>query len=479
MQNFLNNIASRALEDWKQPGLAIAVVHDDQTYIEGFGTRNSSEYASVDGDTVFALASCTKPFAATVTLLLQHEGALSLDDHVIKYLPDFKLSDKQATNDIKIRDLLCNRLGLLSSEGRHRQVANSRDDLIYRMQHQPFRHTFREAYGYCTDAFTVLGAVLEAASGLTWTELVRTRIFLPLQMGRTNTCHVEAQKALNWAVPHLHDGEKYMPIEWVYEDTVAAPAGGINSSASDMSHWLSFLLNGRALGGSVLLPVDVLAQAHVQHTPDRGPFAEAELSQAMGEGKNLVTREAYALGWYSHWYKGQNILYHTGSIDGFRSVVGIIPSLKFGAAILCNADNPFLGRMLFQSLVDKALGDETLDWSAVFMQHQSEVGQGKKLLKGVSTDLNSDQIVQLKPLCGRYFDKTGFGEGEVFVDGRKLILSVGTLCFELVPLSVKKFKAYKIWPFITRPQFSAEIHTDEAGCITGFSTSQEAYFSRK
>lgn len=473
----LETLVEQVLHDWRQPALALSVVAGDTAVAGGYGIRCIDGQCAVDDDTVFALASCSKPFAVTAALMLQAEGRLGLDDRVLKLLPEFRLSDPRVTEEVTIRDLLCNRLGLLPSEGRHRQAAVDRKDLIARMRHQPFRHAFRGGYGYCTDAFTVLGEVLEAASGMAWPEFLKERIGRPLGLRRTNACHRAAQAAGNVAHPHLRAADgRFRPIPWRYEDHVAAPAGGVNSTASDMALWLSFLLTGKAPDGATLLPLEILQQAHTPHTPDDGPFVEAEMSQAMGDFAGEVTDAAYGLGWYTHRYGGHRIVYHTGSIDGFRAITGLIPELDFAVSVLANADNPFLPRMVFQTLIDHALGRDGRDWSGIFLRHQNETGGGKQLCAPPRDHLSEQECAWLAPLEGDYLDATGFGRSRIIRRGKRFILEAGALEFLLLPVSPTRFEAHKIWPYHTGPQFTADVILSQDGTVTGFRTSQAAVF---
>lgn len=475
----LESFVERVLGDWRQPALALSVVAGDMAVAGGYGTRSAGRPLAVDDDTVFALASCSKPFAVTAALMLQAEGRLGLEDRVLKFLPEFRLSDPRVTEEVTIRDLMCNRLGLLPSEGRHRQTVVDRKDLIARMRHQPFRHPFRGGYGYCTDAFTVLGEVLEAASGMAWPEFLKERISRPLGLRRTNACHRAAQAAGNFAHPHLRAADgRFRPIPWRYEDHVAAPAGGINSTASDMARWLSFLLTGKTPGGETLLPLEGLQQAHAPHTSDQGPFADAEMSQAMGDFAGEVTDAAYGLGWYTYRYSGHRIVYHTGSIDGFRAVTGLIPDMDFAVSVLANADNPFLSRMIFQTLIDQALGRDERDWSGIFLRHQNETGGGKQLCYPPREELSEQECAWLAPLEGDYLEGTGFGRCRITRQGKRFILKAGALQFLLLPVSTNQFEAHKIWPYHTGPQFTADVTLSADGGVNGFRTSQAAEFRR-
>ncbi len=478
VRDFLSDIPDVVGGQWRQPGMVISVVDGTSEFVESVGVCSAGGQQPVGPFTQFALASCTKPFAVTVALMLQDEGLIDLDSLVIRYLPGLQFSSVETTVTATVRDLMCNRLGLLPSEGRHRQAARNRDDLIARMRFQPFRHKLGETYGYCTDAFTILGAVLESVSGLSWAQLVTNRLLHPLGMANTTTSVEAALCSGNFAAPHICDGVSFQPVDWIYEGHVAAPAGGLNSCANDLIKWLRFLLTGKDGANAPLLAQEFLALAHVPHTPDSGAFADAELSQAMGLHAGDIQQEAYALGWYSHYYCDHHILYHTGSIDGFRSLIAVVPSLDFGLAVLCNADNPFLPRMLFQSALDYKLDREPVDWSSIFLSHQQASARGKTLERAPLETLSAEERDFLLRLEGRYEDNTGFGEAVICLQGDRFILQVGELTFELRATRPGHFDAIKVWPYRVGPQFQSKVQFNNSGQVVGFTTSQCAKFMK-
>jgi len=94
-----------AMEAWRVPGLALAVVHDDSVaYSRGFGTRAVGAEPPVDEETLFAIGSTTKAMTAAVLGMLVDEGALDWDDPVVAHLPWFRLSEPWITRERNSRD---------------------------------------------------------------------------------------------------------------------------------------------------------------------------------------------------------------------------------------------------------------------------------------------------------------------------------------------------------------------------------------
>ncbi len=114
----LDKLATQTLKTSGVPGLAIAVVYDDRViYSKGFGVRKVGETDAVDADTVFQLASVSKPIASTVLAALVDKGTIHWDDLVIDRDPEFALSDPCVTKMLTLRDLLCHRSGLPDHAG--------------------------------------------------------------------------------------------------------------------------------------------------------------------------------------------------------------------------------------------------------------------------------------------------------------------------------------------------------------------------
>jgi CubicO group peptidase (beta-lactamase class C family) len=103
---------NRAVTNWRIPGAAVCIVKDNRiVMMKGFGIKELGLNNKVDESTLFMIGSNSKAFTATAIAMLANDKKLSLDDKVTKYLPDFKLESKPATELVTVRDLLCHRLG--------------------------------------------------------------------------------------------------------------------------------------------------------------------------------------------------------------------------------------------------------------------------------------------------------------------------------------------------------------------------------
>src|SRR5579884_690120 len=114
----LEQLAKDTLHKTGVPGMAIAVVyHDEVLYLKGFGVRKAGENQPVDADTVFQLASVSKPIASTIVAAVVSDGVVSWDDPISKHDPDFRMDNSYVTSEVTLRDMFSHRSGLPDHAG--------------------------------------------------------------------------------------------------------------------------------------------------------------------------------------------------------------------------------------------------------------------------------------------------------------------------------------------------------------------------
>jgi CubicO group peptidase (beta-lactamase class C family) len=175
--------AAKALDAFGTPGMSVAVVKDGKVvFVRGYGLRKLGDDAAVDGQTVFHIASISKTFTATAVAILVDEGKLAWDDPVIKYVPEFQLSDPYRTREATVADLLTHRLGIENDALVPARGDVDRLESIRRMRFLQPAAGFRSKYIYQDTAFVVLSEIVRRASGQTWEDFVKQRVFHPLKM---------------------------------------------------------------------------------------------------------------------------------------------------------------------------------------------------------------------------------------------------------------------------------------------------------
>jgi len=237
-------------------GSGVVVVRHGQVVAErywGRATREPALHASAD--TIWAMASVTKPVAASAVLLLIERGAFRLDDPVAAVLPAFGQNGKEG---VTIRHLLTHTSGLDQSFesrlDRSQMTVESYRDAIYAAGLSAPPGT---QVSYCNPAFTLLGSLISEASGVDHVQFIQDEIFLPLGMTSTRL------RPGPDAIARLADCDGFsQPAALQHILTSGTLAGGMVSSPRDIARFGQLFLNsGRWEGQRILSPTTIAAMA--------------------------------------------------------------------------------------------------------------------------------------------------------------------------------------------------------------------------
>ncbi|MGC1275700.1 MAG: serine hydrolase domain-containing protein [Planctomycetaceae bacterium] len=204
-------------------------------------------------DAIFAIASMTKPIAATAVMILVDEGKLALDDPVSKFIPEFadvKLSDgAKPKREITLRDVMTHTSGL----GGDQRLAGSLEETAKQIATRPLDFEPGTKWQY-SPGLTVAGRVVEVAAGQPFDEFLAERIFQPLGMKDTTFKPSEEQRSrLAQLYKAGDDGEKLEPVDhWIHDPSEGRergpnPSGGLFSTAADLARFYRMVLNGGEL----------------------------------------------------------------------------------------------------------------------------------------------------------------------------------------------------------------------------------------
>jgi CubicO group peptidase (beta-lactamase class C family) len=240
----IDEYATKAGQDWRVPGFAMAIVKDDSViFAKGFGVRELGKSTPVDAHTLFAIASNSKAFTSAALAILVDEGKIKWDDPVTKYLPWFQLHDPYVTREMMVRDLLCHRSGLATFGGDliWYNTTYDRNEVVRRIRYLKPASSFRSRYGYQNIMLIAAGLVIEAVTGKSWDDFIKERFFTPLGMTTSNTSITAFKSTDNVATPHNEVDGKVNVIHYVNVDNIGA-AGSINPCVAEMAQWLRLQL---------------------------------------------------------------------------------------------------------------------------------------------------------------------------------------------------------------------------------------------
>jgi CubicO group peptidase (beta-lactamase class C family) len=352
-----------AREDWNVPGVAVAVVKDDEVvYLGGHGVRRVGEPGKVNENTIFQLASVSKTFTAASLGVLVDEGKLGWDDTVVSHLPGFMLQDPYATTNATVRDLLAHRTGLPAFTGDLLgDLGYNRQEVLARARYLTPEGTFRETANYSNVGFLTAGMVAEKVAGLAWEDMVRTKLFRPLGMTRSGFGRASLE-APNVSANHADTpGEAVRAVPPADSD-VFTPAGGVTSTAHDLARWMRMLLAEGQFNDTRVLQV---ATVQAMFTP--AMVSQPSFSETAPIGAD--TGFDYTLGWATYYYKGHKVMEKGGALSGVRTVV-LVPDQKLGVAVLANSNLTMLPEAVRAYILEAYLGASGRDLqSEIKAQH--------------------------------------------------------------------------------------------------------------
>lgn len=410
------------MNDWKVPGLAVAVVKDgEMIFTHGYGKRNLTSGDAATPQTIFALGSGTKAFTAASVAMLVDEGKLNWDTPVHHYVPTFKLYDSFASEHITVRDLLLHNSGLPRHDLSWYRSDYTRQDMIERLRYLEPSKDFRSTWQYQNLMYATAGYLVECVSGIRWEEFVKERIFKPLGMHHSYPDDTSARaESSNYSQPYHARNDEIKEIPFYSHWQAMAPAGSIHTCAEDMSKWLLFHLNNGKVGEQQLISTAQMTQLH---SPQMAGV-ERELTNLTPTSHPEFFYSSYAMGWIVTALRGNILLHHGGSIDGFHSLTAFLPGKNAGVVVLTNTGTNMLETVIVYHILDLLLGVEPADWH----ERHLKIYQGLvDTMKKASAEAQTERVPNTRPshdlaAYAGTFEHGGYGKVRIDLDGEQLTL---------------------------------------------------------
>ncbi len=428
-----DKIVERGLESLNNPGIAVAIVKDNEViYAKGFGYRDVENKVPMTADTLMAIGSASKAFTTFTMGTLVDDGKLDWTSPVREYIPWFRLYDPFATERMTPRDLVTHRSGLPRHDAMwYNNYTASREEFVRRLAHLKPTADLRERYQYNNLMFLTAGFLIEVITDKTWEDAVRARILTPLEMKRTNFSVEDSQKDTDHALPYREYKDKIEKIPFRNISNIG-PAGSINSSVNEMSHWLLVHLNqGKYKGKQIINPQTVL-DMHLAHMPTGGTPTTPEITPA-----------DYGLGWFVDTYRGRRRVRHGGNIDGFSALVCMLPDVGVGIVALTNKNGSPLPELLARHAFDLLLESETKDWIG---QTAQRIAKGKDMQKEAEEKKATRRITgtvhahDMADYTGDYAHP-GYGDLKVFLEEGHLVFTYNGITTPLEHWHYETFNA--------------------------------------
>jgi CubicO group peptidase (beta-lactamase class C family) len=304
------------------------------------GVQDYETKTPMRADSLFQIASMTKPITAIGVMILMEEGRLSLGDPVSKHLPEFadiRVSagggtegTKKPARAITIRDLMTHTSGMSGSfpAGRNDKFYAHDEplaDAVRAYARTPLAFEPGARWGYSNTGIAALGRIVEVTSGQPYEQFMAERIFAPLGMHDTHFFVPEGKRGRVASIYQLADGKlkkvdlgiDRMPAKY------AAPEGGLYSTAHDLFRLYQMMLDGGTLDGRRILSRLSVEQMTAVHTGEMP--AGFVPGMGYGLGWNVVARREGTFRLNSIGTFGHGGAYKTyGFVDPQQQLIGII-----------------------------------------------------------------------------------------------------------------------------------------------------------
>jgi D-alanyl-D-alanine carboxypeptidase len=296
------------------PAIQIAVSeHGRIIYSEAFGMTDQESATAATPRSVLRIASLTKQFTAAAILRLAERGALTLDDRIEKFVPEFNVRGRTIT----LRHLLNHTSGVprdpyppnmsWSAIG----APFTRAQAIKALNEKPFDFTPGSKWSYSNSGYLLLGYAIESITGKPYADFFHSELALPLGLIDTGVCGTSG-------LP-LTEGYGFINGTWVqmksFHTSGMVSSGALCSTASDLARWSHLLATGY-----VMLPASYAAMT----TPARLE-------------NNAVVPSGYALGVAVQKLLGYPTVSHGGAVNGFLSFLIYLPDQDMAIAVISNA----------------------------------------------------------------------------------------------------------------------------------------------
>src|ERR1700731_2679868 len=316
----MQKLAEKEIAQAAVPGLAIAVVFQDQVvYAAGFGVRDVNTREPVNVDTVFQLASLSKPIGSTVVAELVSEAQISWDSRISDFDPDFAGYDPWVTRQITIRDFYAHRSGLPDHAGDLLEdLGFTREEILHRLRHQKPDSSFRSHYAYTNFGITEAAVAAAKAYDIAWEDASEQKLYGPLGMDSTSSRYADFVARTNKALGHVQANGKWVQ-KYKRDPAPESPAGGVSSSVNDLAKWMRLQLANGQFEGKRIVDEKALAETH---SPQILMWFDPLNGLPM----------FYGLGWIvSYDTEGRLHLWHTGIFTtGAATIVQLVPSEHLG-----------------------------------------------------------------------------------------------------------------------------------------------------
>jgi CubicO group peptidase (beta-lactamase class C family) len=328
------------------PGAAVVAVQDGKIVLQAeYGSADLEHRIPITSKTVFHVGSVAKQFTAFSILLLEHQGLLSLDDEIRKYLPWVPDFGKTIT----LRHLLHHQSGLREQETLFQISGISTADVIETShiiklvsRQKELNFNPGEDISYSNTGYVLLAQVVEKVTGISFREWTRKNIFSPLEM-KDSQFNDDAARIVRERASAYYRADGGELRKGILSYSYVGPTSLLTTS-EDMAKWLLNFDQPKA-GNPVIMQRMLFESGKLENGEDPG--------------------YGYGIGVLS--YRGLQVVWHSGHDAGYRAFSAYFPDQKFGIAVLSNfySINPLnLGKKIADIYLSGSMSPESTEPTA-------------------------------------------------------------------------------------------------------------------
>lgn len=415
-QTYLTELIQYEMKKNNITGLSIALVDDQKVvWAQGFGYADKSKKLLATPETVYRVGSVSKLFNATLAMQLAEQGKLDIDKPLQTYLPEFSIKSRfPEAGPITPRNIMTHHSGLPGDRihGMWTPTPAPFTELAGSLKDEFTAYPPNYILAYSNLGVTLLGHALQNISGTDYIELMQRALLQPLGMKNSAFAQAGAGHLMSKSYEDNKEAEE-LPLRDV-------PAGGLNSSVTDLSHFIEMVLAQGSWNGQTIIKPETLATMLQQQNKD----IALDLDTRIGLGWFLSNRIA----------GGGMMAEHGGATLQHRAQLAVLPEHKLGVVVLSNS---------------ASAGKSTIKIADAALKMALEVKTGIQQPKELSTtpNPNSSETLDLNRYVGFY--DTLFGFISISNGGDRLIANIAGNKTELIPVGDGKARLqYKLFGFI-------------------------------
>jgi CubicO group peptidase (beta-lactamase class C family) len=310
--------------------IVVGIVTTNGTQVSGYGNISSSNDTKVNGNTVFEIASIAKTFVTIVLADMVKQGLVNLDDPIEKYLPANNITVPSYNgHKITLEELATHTSGLPDfPRGWIRNHSYTTQQVYDFISNTTLSSEPGIKADYSDIGMGLLGHILSLRTSVSFDQLVKDRILNVLAMDSTgmrmNASEISVPEDIKSRFAKGHIAGKEVNLEFIPE--AIQSAGAMYSTTDDLLKYLSANIG--------------LIQTKIKDAIQETHLIRHSFGHSLEESSDhkLLTEDYIGLGWTITTDFGKEAIWHTGSIDGYTSIIGFNPSTQIGLVILCGCD---------------------------------------------------------------------------------------------------------------------------------------------